>query len=796
MYNKSLLQKYMRCLFDLLALVIGALSFLFSFFGFPKLTLLLCSLSALLCAIYLLYAIYLLCDKVKFDWHLINGHYFRKVICLVILLPSLFVTCINIHYLLISHRNAPQKELVFEESLYAINDSIDESIKTRQESPSLYWSVIYHFVDPGNLHMTTTKTGRTWATLIAIVGIFVFNGLLVTTVIACIDRRKERWMKGEAKYRNILKHNLHYIVIGGNDVVIGIVKQLLEEVDTDNPYILIQTSRDVELFRKELFSTLNTSQQQRIIIYYGNRTSITDISELYIEEAKEVYIIGEDTRVDDIESYHDTMNMECLNLLLENYKTTTIGVQISNTLPKVKEYRTLLANATNNEDKNKIREAHQELEDIWSKRQQLKCRVMFEYQTTFSVFQFYDIEEDVNAFIDFRPFNYYEIWAQKVLINKECNSERLVDNFKNPYNYMPLEGPDGIRINDDNYVHIFIVGMSRMGVAMGVEAAHLAHYPNYEQKKIRTKITFIDKNADEEKDFFMGRFKELFALSHWRYGTIDNKEQLTWCKQHIPTGFEYLGNDFIDIEWEFINGGIETSSIQNYIYNSCNPLAKVTIAICLPESNRSHAAALYINKKIYESDSLLQVLVYNRYGSSIMNTFKGNVSQYPYKGKLKAFGSSANCLAIEYLKTSELIGKYIGIAYNETNKINNITYTGKSKVACRWSNIYNGNTLWTKLRSIGFFNHDFMDDKKFIEVLADVEHNRWVVEQLIMNFRPLTYEEQTKEKQDNNKNKSILKSKMAHIDICSNKKILEIDKDVRKYDIMLTECLFRIHNSM
>jgi hypothetical protein len=225
-------------------------------------------------------------------------------------------------------------------------------------------------------------------------------------------------------------------------------------------------------------------------------------------------------------------------------------------------------------------------------------------------------------------------------------------------------------------------------------------------------------------------------------------------------------------------------------------LAKVTIAICLPESNRSHAAALYINKKIYESDSLLQVLVYNRYGSSIMNTFKGDISHYPYKGKLKAFGSSANCLAIEYLKTSELIGKYIGIAYNETNKINNITYTGKSKVACRWSNIYNGNTLWTKLRSIGFFNHDFVEEKNMIEVLADVEHNRWVVEQLIMNFRPLTYEEQTKEKQDNNKNKSILKSKMAHIDICSNKKILEIDKDVRKYDIMLTECLFRIHNSM
>lgn len=40
---------------------------------------------------------------------------------------------------------------------------------------------------------------------------------------------------------------------------------------------------------------------------------------------------------------------------------------------------------------------------------------MFEYQTTFSVFQFYDIDENVDSFINFKPFNYYEVWAQSRL---------------------------------------------------------------------------------------------------------------------------------------------------------------------------------------------------------------------------------------------------------------------------------------------------------------------------------------------------------------------------------------------
>lgn len=48
----------------------------------------------------------------------------------------------------------------------------------------------------------------------------------------------------------------------------------------------------------------------------------------------------------------------------------------------------------------------------------------------------------------------------------------------------------------------------------------------------------------EGKDFFMGRFKELFSLSHWRYGSVGCDGCLDWKKVYSPgEEFSHLGGD-------------------------------------------------------------------------------------------------------------------------------------------------------------------------------------------------------------------------------------------------------------
>ena len=422
--------------------------------------------------VYCAHYIIIFLTPIKRDWILAKGRFLLKVVTFVLLVPFVLMLCIRI-----CKGDYSPKNMVYEDKLYQEQQNEKNNVDP-QESPTLFWAIYYNFIDPGNQHMTTSGSGRRAAAAVAIIGYFLLNGLLMSMVINWFDRRRELWLKGEIRYNRFFKrkNRKHYVIIGGNDIVQGIVKQLFQNNGT--PYIAILTSSKTEDFRRELFSSLNEIQQQHVIIYHGNRVSQKEIEKLHLENAKELYIIGENTRTDDAESYHDTMNMECLKLVCKTVESATPSNQ---------------------------------------KKGKLVCRVMFEYQTTFSVFQFFDINKKVCSIIDFRPFNYYEMWAQKVLINKEISPKNIETTFKDG-GFMPLEGADGIKEHDDNYVHLFIVGMSRIGVAMAIEAAHLCHFPNYENKKIRTKITFIDKNA--AKELFHGAFQgfvRVVTLAIWQH---------------------------------------------------------------------------------------------------------------------------------------------------------------------------------------------------------------------------------------------------------------------------------------
>ncbi len=233
-------------------------------------------------------------NRVKFDWLLINGNFLKKVCCIVILTPFVIMMTINTYNLCSAVINGSGiAEVVANESCESyvlkqqhLMDSTDMFQKDEYNEydshmgvrkPSLFWTVYYHFIDPGNQHMATSSHGRPWAALIGILGVFLLNGLLVSSIIGYIDRRKEMWHDGELRYPRFLRGNEHYVIIGGNDMVAGIINQLFKE--SPDAYILIQTSQDVGVFRKSLFSSINDERwQQHIIIYYGERASETELN--------------------------------------------------------------------------------------------------------------------------------------------------------------------------------------------------------------------------------------------------------------------------------------------------------------------------------------------------------------------------------------------------------------------------------------------------------------------------------------------------------------------------------------
>lgn len=724
-------------------------------------------------------------DRVKFDWHLVNGNYILKIVALVLLVPfsislsisifqplqvedfvyddQLFVHEAAVDSLVIAHKDSLEVVLPLYKSgnegvLTVESSSLPESVSAKQENPPFLWGVYFHFIDPGNQHMTASKEGRLWAALIALLGVFLLNGLLVSAIVGWVDSRKSKWAKGEIRYQGLLKCRRHYVVVGTNDMSDGIIKQLLDrDKCLVKPLVLVLTSCDIEKFRQELFTGLTAQEQRRLVICYGNRISPEDIKSLQLRMAKEVYVLGEDPGKDDSESYHDTMNMECLKL-------------ISKEIAGISKFK-----KQNGADRRLI------------------CRVMFEYQTTFNIFQVTDID---GTKINFLPFNYYEKWAQNVLI---CQN---LSNDPSDYGYLPLEGVNGLKYSDPHHVHLVVVGMSRMGVAMAIEAAHLAHYPNFEEKHIKTKITFIDKNAYEEKDFFIGRFKALFALSDWEYREVVG-DALKLVKKKMASTPKHLGGDFVDVEWEFINGSVEAPAVQHYLSKlSADENTRLTIAICLPENNRALAAAAYLPDDVYKSKNTLQVLVYQRFNDELLHQISENNKRYCKK--MKAFGMANDCYDSSLVDLCEFLGGKIGVAYKEWTEKNltpkkKVDDKGKSVSAKMWSNQYNIYSMWTKFRCVTtsdgkVFNplvcpFDDFKNSTMRDRLGMMEHNRWVVEQLLLRYRPLTEDEQKKVQADMDLKDVFKSDDYAHFDICSNQMLQEVDKLMPDLDKTLIDVL-------
>ena len=63
------------------------------------------------------------------------------------------------------------------------------------------------------------------------------------------------------------------------------------------------------------------------------------------------------------------------------------------------------------------------------RKKPLCCHVLFEYQGTFSVFQVSDISQQIKQYIEFTPFNFYEIWARRVLVKCSAESNGTIHYF-------------------------------------------------------------------------------------------------------------------------------------------------------------------------------------------------------------------------------------------------------------------------------------------------------------------------------------------------------------------------------
>lgn len=629
--------------------------------------------------------------------------------------------------------------------------------------PFYEWA-LYLLIDSNalnNIYMDAYPQGaRPWGTLLfsvlgSLLGVVVFGGMLISVLSNMLERRIENYRKG----RNTYLIARHYVILGYDEIVPSIIKQICADEDA---YVLLQSSRPSEEIADMIRSSIAQDCEKRVIIKNGHRTSDQALSDLRLSESCAIYIVGDRTKPS-----HDAMNIDCMEKvynILENNKEKGLPESIT---------------------------------------------TVFEDQDTYAAMQVVDLFDNIRGLgVEFIPYNFYADWAKQMFV--DC---QYMDNGK-PYRY-PFLDRNGITEKDNRHVHLVIVGTSNFGVTLGIEAAKILHFPNFRKGENLTRITFIDLNADKEKDLFMTRYHHFFEIqSHWYNGT-----------QYPATKFSGDQADFLDVEFEFIKGDIYSPELQKQITEwSADERQLLSLVFAMRDSRHNMGIAMNLSDEVYEknipvfvrqntSSKFLTLLHEKSKTSQKKIVVKNNeVHESQLQGRyvnLYPFGMTdiifdvdknaqkmAECINHLYSKCDEL--EWARIPTHE--EVQNCTWDEIHKkwislpVAYQWSNLYSAYNIAYRIHTVKAMRQSDAAIAEIrneeAEMLARVEHDRWNVEKLLLGYRKPSEDEDyyaRKNLVDGKKVKAMKNAHKAlyiHCDIrpfTELDEIQEIDKEIIRY---------------
>lgn len=477
----------------------------------------------------------------------------------------------------------------------------------------------------------------------------------------------------------------HILIFGSSSMLMNLLRQI---GDTGRD-IVIQTDRDVEQVRERITSYVNAKAMRNVYVIFGKRTSPLSLDNLHVAAAHSIYVIGEDD-----EPQHDGLNLKCWHFIAEKCKEAS-GIK--------------------------------------------DCYLVLDRLTSHNVFS-YRKESCSTDNLRLNIVSAVENMAQGVLVSGEVKSLKY-----------PALDRDGITKDSDISVHLIVVGMTQVAYAMATTAAHICHFPNFKTKGKKTKITFIQKDIRQELDFWMGHFDSLMDLSYSELVSWDKEGRKNVVEMYPKP--EYINpllsgyKGFLDVEWEFIDAGVEDPNVREYIRECVKKdgvSEYLSFAFCGHEAEDNVAASLYLPKDVFEKNDI-PVYVYQPLTRWVLATAKETdrySNLYPFGMRTDCFDPQQERLLwakrIKFIYDNE--GKYDAMA--SLDKLNEGWYKKEGQYIMQQSNVYAANSVPVKFRSIGLdpaVRTSMTSDE--VNVLAETEHNRWNVERLLAGYSPVPFED-------------------------------------------------------
>lgn len=388
----------------------------------------------------------------------------------------------------------------------------------------------------------------------------------------------------------------------------------------------------------------------------------------------------------------------------------------------------------------------------------LICHLLVQERETLRMLQTCDLRDEVRRKVDVYPFMMDEVWSRNIVLD-----------------YEP------ITLQSEKHVHLVIFGMGGVAETVAIQAAHVAHYPNYVRNhSLRTRITMIDADAEQKSGGFIKKYQHLFDNSYYRI--VKPSEEKAVVRFHKPM-YDGKREDFVDVEWEFVEAEMWNVDFREKLKLwAKDDKQLLTVVMADPDENKNAAMALYLPDELHKSATPIYIYKQQNEGYDVtlpMVRMAKNV-KYVYD---QCYKKNDKEWSGQMLWSVEIDRKERERQWADESNVN--------RVSC----IYNAMTIKSKMRSLGLEEDDwdkFYDiPQQDIELLAQVEHNRWSVEELILGFRPCTDEEQEKIAVDVKTLKKAYKKRKIHYDLRAYSDLRPDDtgKPVQVYDLCLTSCL-------
>ena len=412
----------------------------------------------------------------------------------------------------------------------------------------------------GAVDLIPEATAKFWGRfLFHLLCVLAFGGLLVSVLCSAVQLHEDRVRAGLVRYRGL---SGHYVVMGWSALTPELVERLLTgELNDDDwlspdakspnrkgrkPRILLCTVSQVEEVRRELEDRLDEKDFRRVVFYYcgldfdnpdtqqrngaqrGRPRRIERIlDELGVASARKVFLLAD--RSDPWG--RDVKILAFARTIASLFQTEGGGLgnrrKAAGLSPVLPVFAELDARGS---------------QDVVPKFPSSPVGKAS--------------SDNFRGTIYFRPFSMHELWATRLF---------------------SLDLPRGIRpllyrpVGPGDRVHLVVVGFTRMGAALTVQALRSCHIPARNPKGpgtfVPVRITVVDKLP--QKNVFQARYPHL--------------EQIQ------------------DVSLDFHVADIADPKVRELIRESAvDPRCLLTVAVCLEDSDTSLAIALNLPEEVYQ----------------------------------------------------------------------------------------------------------------------------------------------------------------------------------------------------